>query len=377
MKGGAARPGSPPIGTFSAARLAGMDRGQVLCGPAMVHIDITNGCNANCITCWDHSPLLERPRSPEWKRLRAEPAAVEAMLDDIGTLGGLQAVILSGMGEPFTHPGAYEIAAAIKRRGLHLTIITNLVLADPDRLLELGVDQLLVGIHGASEASYRAFHPSFRGDEWGRLNDGLARFARAGKRLKHVHVICEPNAHELSDMVRLAKFHDAAQINFKLASLRDGTQACRITAEQRARLADRDVPAALALAADLGVATNLRIFARQLEAGPADTAPIADVGCFMGYEYSRILVDGTVLYCCAAEVVVGSLASGVRFSALWSGPEWNTLRARLHRAEYFPDCGQCGKFNQNVKLAERFEAAFGRERLLAVTGRQACVGGRQ
>src|SRR5262245_45478242 len=110
-------------------RLAGIDAGQVLTGPETVHIDITNGCNTNCITCWDHSPLLTNKRESRWKRQRVDASYVENLLDDVQSLGGLRAIILSGMGEPFSHPDIYRMIAAVKSRGLHLTIITNLVLA--------------------------------------------------------------------------------------------------------------------------------------------------------------------------------------------------------------------------------------------------------
>jgi len=297
-------------------------------------------------------------------------ATVESVLDDIGSLGGLQAIILSGMGEPFTHPEIYPIIEAVKRRKLHLTLITNLVAADARRILELDVDQLLIGVQGASKTSYQAFHPSFVTDEWERLNGMLAFFAASGRTFKHVQVICEPNADELIEMVRFAHRHRASQVNFKLASLRDGTQACRISAGQREALQTRLIPEARRVADDLGVRSNLDVFARQVQASSGwETAPIEDVGCFMGYEYSRILVDGTVLYCCNTDVRVGSLADGTRFSDLWYGPAWEALRARFRRGDYYESCSQCGKLNQNVKLAERFEAVYGREKLLAVTGR--------
>lgn len=351
--------------------LDGIAAGRPLVGPETVHIDITNGCNTNCVTCWDHSPLLLAPRSSAWKRRRVEAAAVEELLADIASLGGLRAVILSGMGEPFTHPDIYRMIAAAKARGLHVTLITNLIPADPEQVIALGVDQLLIGIHGASEASYRAFHPSFRSDEWQVLHAMLARFRDAGRRFKHVQVICRTNADELIEMVRLAHEYRALQVNFKLASLKEGTERVLITDAQRARLVDELVPAAARLAVELGVETNLDVFAAQLAAGGArstKTAPIAEIGCFVGYTYARVLVDGTVLYCCNTEVVVGSLREA-RFSALWDGPAWTALRARLRRGEYFPGCEQCGKLNQNVKLGRRFAARFGEARRLEVIGR--------
>lgn len=358
-----------PVAPGADPWLEGLDRGQVAIGPRSIHIDVTNTCNTDCVTCWDHSPHLAAPRPASWKRQRTSAAAVEALLDDVLSLGGLEAVVVSGMGDPFTHPEVYRIIEAVKARGLRLTIITNLIPADPERVLALGVDQLLIGIHAASERAYRAFHPSFRTDEWARLHRALARFKEAGRRYKHVQVICATNAHELPEMVRLGARYRAERVNFKLASLRDGTEAVRISETQRRALRERGVPEAREVAARLGVATNLDVFSRQLEAGGAATAPIAEVGCFMGYAYARVLVDGTVLYCCNVEVVVGSLADGARFSELWTGPAWEALRARFRRGDYLASCAQCGKLNENVKLARRFAKRFGEARLLAVTGR--------
>jgi MoaA/NifB/PqqE/SkfB family radical SAM enzyme len=345
--------------------------GRPLGGPETIHVDITNSCNTNCITCWDHSPHLAAPRSADWKRQRLELPRFTELLDDAASLGGLAAIVLSGMGEPFTHPDVYSMIEAVKARGLHLTIITNLVAADAERILELGVDQLLVGVHGASERAYLDFHPSFRSVEWRRLLSMLARFREAGRRFKHVQVVSRVNAEELVEMVRFAHDHGALQLNFKLASLYDGTDVVRIDEAQRHLLECELVPAAKRLASELGVATNLDVFAAQLGAGGERTAPIEEVGCFMGHAYARVLVDGTVLYCCNTEVRVGSLVGGRRFSELWHGEEWNELRDRFRRGDYLASCGLCGKLNQNVKLAERFEARYGRARLYEVTGRDA------
>lgn len=335
-------------------RMQGLHENRVLIGPESVHLDVTNGCNTNCVTCWDHSPHLREARAAAWKRQRVDADRLIETLDDIRSLGGLKAVILSGMGEPFTHPDIYRMIAAVKERGLHLTIITNLIPADPEEILRLDVDQLLIGVQGASRESYQAFHPSFQSHEWERLHAMLERFRAAGKRYKQVQVICRHNAHELPAMVRLAHRYNALQVNFKLASLKDGTEAVRITEEQRRTL---PIAEARALAEELGVATNLDVFQGQVEAGGTRTADIAAIGCYMGHYYSRILVDGTVLYCCNVEVRVGSLAERP-FSQLWNGPEWNALRQRLRQGDYFPGCHQCGKLNQNVKLGQRFARLY-------------------
>ena len=70
--------------------LDGLRQGRPLTGPMQVHLDITNGCNAACVTCWDHSPLLTTPRSADWKRRRLPFARFEqilAMLDELHAAG--------------------------------------------------------------------------------------------------------------------------------------------------------------------------------------------------------------------------------------------------------------------------------------------------
>lgn len=349
-------------------RLLGLEQNSLLAGPESVHIDITNSCNTNCVTCWDHSPWLQQARAAAWKRQRLDLPSFTRLLDDILSLGGLKAVILSGMGEPFTHPSIYQMIEHVKAAGLHLTIITNLVAADVDRIIELGVDQLLIGVQGASQKSYEAFHPNFQsGHAWPVLLQKLQQAKDAGRRFKHVQVICSHNHHELSQMVEMAHHYGALQVNFKLASLKHGTEQVALTPEQRLHLRDHDVPAAQDRARQLGVTTNLDVFAQQLGAGGHSTAPIREVGCYMGHYYARVLVDGSVLYCCNVEVQVGQIRDA-SFADLWRGPDWAALRQRLRQGDYFPGCHQCGKLNQNVKIGQRFAKAFGEERRRAITG---------
>ncbi len=349
--------------------LAGIATGWPVAGPETVHVDLVNACNAACITCWDHSPLLDAPRLPEWKRRRASAAGVARLLDDLEALGGLTSVIFSGMGEPFVHPEIDAVLADAKGRGLHVTVITNLLLADPARVVALGVDQLLIGIHGASRASYEAFHPGWTNGEWDRLLGALRLFRDAGRRFKHVHVICETNAHELAGMVELASEMRAGGVTFKRASLSGGTERCGLSGESRARLLAEGVPRARETAERLGVTTNLDVLARQLAVPGDETAPIAEIGCFMGYAYARVTVDGEVLFCCDPAIRVGRLEEGRGFAALWRGDAWQALRDRLRGGAYLPGCARCGKLNQNVALGSAFERVYGREALLSATGR--------
>ena len=77
-----------------------------------------------------------------------------------------------------------------------------------------------------------------------------------------------------------------------------------------------------------------------------------NIGCAMGFVYTRIAVDGTLLYCCNTAVEVGHIQEGP-FEAQWYGARWQGVRERIARKEWFAGCERCGKHEQNVKWAER------------------------
>lgn len=353
-------------------RMQGIAEGRVLTGPQTVHIDLANGCNTNCVTCWDHSPLLLRPRTAQWKRRQMSLEVFMALAADLAGMGSVEAVILSGMGDPFVNPEIYRMVEVCKRYGWHVTILTNLLLADAERVIELGVDDMLISVNGVTPESYTAFHPNLRPSDYERLCRLLTRFQQAGRRFKHVQVINRDTAPELVEMVRFAHRYGARSITYKLASLGHGTQQCAITAEQRQQMLESLIPQACFEAISRGVETNLDVLERQLGAGAGGdllaTAPIAEVGCFMGWSYARVTVDGRLLFCCSTEVEVGSLAEGL-FSEQWYGERWNGVRQRLMRGDYYPSCSQCGKLNQNVKIGQKVRRDYGEQVFLERIGR--------
>src|SRR5690606_444911 len=42
-------------------RLEAFADGTLPLGPQTIHLDVTNACNTDCVTCWDHSPHLQQP----------------------------------------------------------------------------------------------------------------------------------------------------------------------------------------------------------------------------------------------------------------------------------------------------------------------------
>lgn len=350
--------------------LEGISKGRPLCGPSTVHIDITNACNAACITCWDHSPLLSEGRPASWKKRRLSLANFSEIVAQLTEMGSVKSLIVSGMGDPLANPEVYEMIAVAKRAGYHLTLLSNLLAADIEKLAQSGVDQILVGVHGATPTTYTAFHPGWTEEHFSTLCQYLRILSKAGVTCRHVQVINRDNASDLVAMTRFGKRFAAERVNYKLASLYGGTEACSITPKQRDWLLSDAIPQARESASKLGVRTNLDLFEAQVQAtlGHARaTTPIESVGCFMGYIYTRITVDREVLYCCNTNVRVGSLTTE-SFAGLWYGERWQGLRDGFRAGQYKEGCDKCGKFEQNLKWSERYRDHAGASAWSLATG---------
>jgi len=367
----------PAISALSSAALRelildGIDAGVPSIGPATVHVDVTNACNAACVSYWDHSPLLREPRPKSWKKRRLPMADFRALVRSLCELGSVRSLILSGMGEPLLHPDIYEMIALARSSGWEVAVLTNLVAADVDQLIRSGVSRLLVGVHGVTPKSYGGFHSGWGEKQFFTLCSNLRRLHSAGVSCRHVYAITHDTAPELAAMVRFGRTFPADRVNLKLASLSAGTEACRVTPAQCAWLRAEEIPRARQLAEELGVATNLDLFEKQVRAAERDlraTTAIDEVGCFMGFVYARVSAEGQVFFCCNTEVEVGWLADAP-FADLWFGRAWQALRDRLRSGDYFSGCDRCGKLEQNLAWSDRYRAHAGGTGWREATGGQ-------
>ena len=341
---------------MSADRLHGIVTNRPILGPQTVHFDIANGCNVRCTTCWHHSPHLHASHIPSltWKRRLLSFATYREIMHDLLQLGGLEQIILSGMGDPSLNEELPEMVRFAHEHGIGVTIITNLLAVDlPSILASKGQLQLLVSVCGVTESTWNAFHGGPCSGGFARLLQQLEVLRDAQFLPKHVQVINAQNYHELADMVRFALTWPAARINFKFASLANGTEAVALTVKQKHELLDELIPRARAVAQFKGVRTDLDAFRTQVHLESHRTASLEEVGCYMGTIYCRITVDGEVLYCCNTELSVGWLNSQTQFCDLWTGERYSAMRDQLARREFFSSCQHCGKYKQNLKWSEK------------------------
>ncbi len=141
--------------------------------PTFLQVEPTTLCNLRCTYC----PVsLELPKATG----HVDPAVVERVLDEMGAY--FLMLVLWGWGEPFLNPHVYDIVRAAKRKQIHVVSSTNgHIFAARDharRLVESGIDSLIVSIGGATEESYARL----RGKKMEEAFDGVRRIVEEKRR---------------------------------------------------------------------------------------------------------------------------------------------------------------------------------------------------
>jgi len=324
------------------------DSGAIPGGPLTVHIDITNRCNLDCVTCWNYSPYLIQPKSPGWKKQQLSLPGFKKIIADLRSVN-VKKLIISGGGEPFTHESIYDMISAAKVVGFDVTVITNAVLIDVPRLLEDPPNKCLINLCAATAATYAEFHPNRKPEDF----DSLCRNLKTINEkipLNLAMVISNVNDREVAEMARLAATFPKARLSFKLASLTGATARFALTAQRKRILLSEEIPLCGDICRKKSIENNLDVFRSQLS-GKGLGYPIQKIGCFAGLFYSRIYSSGDVFFCCA-HIKVGNVFD-MPFSRIWESDSYDRVRERLQRQEFFPECERCGKYNLNF-AARRF-----------------------
>ncbi|MFA4933407.1 MAG: radical SAM protein [Candidatus Omnitrophota bacterium] len=324
-------------------------------GPEVLHIDLTNQCNFNCIACWCRSPLLTDKAMPDWeKKLTLPLDIIKGVIDDLEQIGGLRQVKLVGGGEPFMHPNVLEIVEYIKSKDkeIEIDINTNFSLVDKEtaeKLLHIGVDSLTISIWAGSAPVYASVHPNQKEETFYRIKD-IMRFIYERKKAKGlsapriiIHdVIFNLNYKDLENMIEFALDTGADSVQVvPVDPVKDRTESLLLSGTQRKELLEiinrinryYDPKTFRYITQDKRsvVLCDFNSFIRRVErlniaSGVYDEQVVEEIPCYVGWLFARIMATGNVVPCCKGHrMTMGNIYKN-RFKEIWLSPVYDEFR---------------------------------------------------
>lgn len=324
-------------------------------GPEVLHIDLTNNCNFNCIACWCRSTLLADKQMPDWEKKLSLPLdLIKKSFDDLAQMGGLRQVKLVGGGEPFMHPDILEVVEYIKSKDkdIEVDINTNFSLVDEkiaSHLIALGVNSLTVSLWAGSATAYAAVHPNQTEKTFQKIKNTLMFIAQQKKELGIqfpkiiIHdVVLNLNYQDIEEMINFALDTGSECIQFvPIDPVKGKTEVLLLNDQQRNELLEklrvikkRYDPASFIYTAADGRKVALSDFdgfirrTEQLntESGTYDEAAVEEVPCYVGWLFARIMTTGNVVPCCKGHrMPLGNIYKN-SFKEIWYSALYNEFR---------------------------------------------------
>ena len=334
-------------------------------GPAYVVLDLTRRCNTICVGCYYHC-VQERTPTPGDHSVRDLPTAMlQRLADELGDLGTRE-IFLLGEGEPLLHSGYFDVVAAFKRRGMMVRTFSNGTLLDDDtcrRLVDSGLDTLLVSVWAVTEDEHRANHPGITLTHLQKRRDGVRRLTdakrRAGSRTPRLRLQFIVNRHNFTNVdgrVDFAVASGCEEVGF--GNFRDNGGMFEHLA---LGTADRvTVDAALAKASTAfaahGIRHDIPEYLDRIELSPERWTKLP---CYAGWYSAQIKADGTVLPCAHCATAVGNV-NETSFGEIWNGDAYRAFRrAGMQRPGKDLlsgcDCANCCQVTDNRRVGRLFD----------------------
>jgi SynChlorMet cassette radical SAM/SPASM protein ScmF len=177
----------------------------------MIYFYLTEGCNLRCRHCWIEPKYQTENQSSSTLDLRSFRAIIEQAKSM-----GLSSVKLTG-GEPFLHPGIYEILELTRKEDLHLNLETNGTLCTPELSREIARfknPSVGVSLDGANAETHEwvrgvpgCFHATL---------EGIRNLAKAGLKPQVIMTLMRRNKDQIETMIRLAESLGAGSVKFNM-----------------------------------------------------------------------------------------------------------------------------------------------------------------
>jgi len=318
---------------------------SIFIGPKRVLLDISYGCNLDCVYCRRHSPL--NPGDPE----KAKPEKQESYMTLKHITGILkdaqdlmvEEFLLVGGGEPTINPEFKEIITAVKSYGFGLNFSTNGLALKPeliDVILQIGVDNMTVSVSGVTPKSYKATHPSknkrifdmlFRNFDY--LNYRRRKLVlETGQEFVKpfcifLHVLTSDNYHEVIDMALMGAEYGFDTIWFKLVHPSDWSKHLCLNQKQAEQVKSQ-IKAVKKLAPRLKIKIDDYMdqeIDHLSEDGTWSGYFHDKKRCFVGWNFAYIDLSKDYSFCCG-DKIVGLNDSYQGFYDFWTSQEYKKAR---------------------------------------------------
>lgn len=315
--------------------------------PFLVALNLTRRCNLRCAHCY-----LDAGARSDGAEAELDTEEARGLLDGIAELSEETMVVMTG-GEPLLRPDLETLVRHAAGLGLMVVIGTNGTLLDDERIESLtaaGASGFGISLDSLDEAR----HDAFRGREgsWKQAMAAIEACQRASVGLSIHFSVTDDNAHELEDMIELARTCGAMVFNvFFLVCTGRGERVTNISAATYDDVLERVTRAAMEQTELIVRAKCAPHFKRlALEIDP--TWPITHAhgyeagGCLAGKRYCRVTPEGEVTACPYIEAGVGSIRERSfgeiwRDAAMFQRLREPVLLGRCGACEYREICGGC------------------------------------
>jgi len=347
----------------------GLTGGRAPSGPLHAQIGICDPCNHECVFCWDHPPD-DRANAETADRFgQARPGVMpleqfKGIVDDLYDIG-TRRIDMIGRGEPLLNRAALDMVRYAKGRGMQLALVTNgSRLFEPiaKGLVAAGMDRVNISLNAGTPETYPRIHVTESPQKYLKVKKNL-RFLSdckiaAGSDLPFLSlsfVITSTNYLEVAEMIEVTHEVGAQEAQFAHTVIHSGSQDLALNEAQYREL-QAAIPAAREKAAALGVQNNLDTFDATVPAYMSEVVGPPVVPCYVGWYFTEILGNGSVMPCAQAGAPVGKVTKERRFAEVWGSRHYADFRTAARSLPEKNDilatceCDNCQFRPRNVAL---------------------------
>jgi len=317
-------------------------------GPYSVHLDLTNHCNNDCISCWSFSPLVGFKTMDKKTRKKEIPFKKAIVLINELAEMKVREIYFTGGGEPFMHPNAIEIMEYVKKKGIRCDMSTNFTLINEEkakRIIKAKIDHMNCSIWAGSPPAYQRTHPNKTAKAFHKIEYMFKYFHKLKKKFKTnkpkitiYNVISNKNYDNFEKMIEFAFKVKADAINFTPTDI-----VPRLTDSLMLNHTQRE--------GFIGKAENIldkvniwqkqynhkiefqeyeqflrRIGSHETEMGIYDRSIIGKIPCYAGFNFLRILANGEVNSCLkSGRIPIGNIYNK-SIKEIWVSEKQNIFR---------------------------------------------------